>query len=423
MEEKKGMKAVERSAFLTALGILLLFSAAICVTLIAPTFVDKSWTQPSSEYQRQMYEFVDPYVYISNSSTGGDDIQYVYHLKNAYSVLSFSESETVKIVAPRHLQAYINKPGKNHLVLTSKLLLLREPKNTEDFQAAKLAQDLQNKLQNRWKDQFPNWEKEQKSMPHYEILELYAPEQAEVFSLAETDGILENWIDENYEILDKNPQVSYHHAEGVVYVKNPKEYRISPFKLGRREGWQVDPLGKPVLTVAELKSDKLGFLSRKELIQEGERIYAIEGCHYCHTDQTRTLVQDTVLNGSEDFPAPPSSASEYIYQKTTFPGTQRNGPDLSRVAIKRPGRDWHKAHFWSPKTESKGSIMPSFRHFFDFDPRGTSKNPYGVPNYKFEAVYQYLMTKGSRITAPNRSWWTGRDPVKTKEIIEGRKKG
>ena len=66
-----------------------------------------------------------------------------------------------------------------------------------------------------------------------------------------------------------------------------------------------------------------------------------------------------------------------------------------------------------------GLIMPSFRHFFDFDPRGTAKSPVGIPNYRFEAIYQYLMTKGTRITPPTQAWWLGKDPIRTKEIIEG----
>jgi cytochrome c oxidase cbb3-type subunit II len=129
-------------------------------------------------------------------------------------------------------------------------------------------------------------------------------------------------------------------------------------------------------------------------------------------------VQDLVLNGSADYPAPPSSASEYIYQEITFPGTRRIGPDLSRVAVKRPSRDWHKGHFWAPKTASKGSLMPAFQHFFDADPRGVSKTGVGLPNAKFEAMYQYLMTKGTRITPPTQAWWLGKDPIDTKTIIE-----
>jgi cytochrome c oxidase cbb3-type subunit 2 len=211
----------------------------------------------------------------------------------------------------------------------------------------------------------------------------------------------------------------HHKSSGAVYVSNPREYRVKFYKFGSEEGWRYDPRGEPISALNELMGDKLGFVSRKDLVELGESIFAKEGCWYCHTDQTRTLVQDTILNGSESFPAPPSS-NEYIYQKVTFPGTRRIGLDISRVGVKRPSRDWHKSHFWSPKTASVGTIMPAFRHFFDDDPRGTSNNPYRVPNYKFEAVFQYLMTKGTRITPPTQSWWTGRDPIRTIDIIEGR---
>jgi cytochrome c oxidase cbb3-type subunit 2 len=66
--------------------------------------------------------------------------------------------------------------------------------------------------------------------------------------------------------------------------------------------------------------------------------------------------------------------------------------------------------------------MPSFKHFFDYDPRGTAPATVGIPNYQFEAVYQYLMTKGTRITPPTQAWWLGKDPVNTKAIIEGKRK-
>ncbi len=218
----------------------------------------------------------------------------------------------------------------------------------------------------------------------------------------------------------KNNLITAH--SGVVYVSNPREYRVTYFKFANAEGWKYDPEnGKPVLSIEELKHHALGFRSRKELIQFGEHLYAIEGCWYCHTDQTRTLIQDVTLNGSDSYPAPPSSANEYIYQKITFAGTRRIGPDLSRVGVKRPSRDWHQSHFWSPKTASKGSIMPAMQHLFDYDPRGTGERTSRIPNYKFEALFQYLMTKGTRITPPTQAWWLGKDPVMTIEIIEGRK--
>lgn len=412
---------IELSAVITLVGIILLFSTAIVVTLLAPRYVDPSWTSPSSPYQVQMYEVSDPNLYISSASTGGSTLQFLYHLKKHYTLLAFHESNGTRFVAPADIEKYITKYGEDDLKLTSELLLLRKPIKTESFDAEAAADKLAADLTKEWEEAHPNWKEDKISRPSYDILELYKPQGQEAFAVASSEGALENWIDAGqYVILDDQTYQPYHKDPGVIYINNPMEYRILKFVFNDQEGWRYDPKGELIQNFDELKHHPLGFKSRAELIALGEHIYAIEGCWYCHTDQTRTLVQDVVLNGSDTYPAPPSSANEYIYQKITFPGTRRIGPDMSRVGIKRPSRDWHKGHFWSPKTASKGSIMPSFRHFFDDDPRGTSKNVVGIPNYKFEAIYQYLMTKGTRITPPTQAWWIGKDPINTKKIIEGR---
>ncbi|MFV0339204.1 MAG: cbb3-type cytochrome c oxidase subunit II [Parachlamydiaceae bacterium] len=376
---------LDLSAYLTVIGIILLFSGSIIVTLIAPNYVDPTWTMPSSQYQKQMFERSDPHYYISSAGTGGQELHQVHHLKNGETLLAFKETAVLKIKAAPGLENYVTKVDDQTLKLTSKLLLLR-----------KIGSD--------------------KGLPIYE---LYDPKLEEAFSLATSDGILQDWVDSDFRIVEE--KAPFFSDAGAIYVNNPIEFHYSVQNLDGRTRWKYDAEGKSVANLEELKSAPLSFSSRKELIEMGEHIYAIEGCWYCHTDQTRTLVQDLVANGSDSYPAPPSSPNEYIYQKITFPGTKRNGPDLSRVAVKRPSRDWHKAHFWSPMTASKGSIMPSFRHFFDFDPRGTSPLKPGVPNHRFEAVFQYLMTKGSRITAPTEAWWLGKDPIQTLEIIEGKK--
>lgn len=406
----------DKSAVITVVGILLLFSMSIVVVLLAPRYIDPSWTQASSHYQVQMYEVSDPNLYISSGRRG--DLQYVRHLRNGFSLLSFKESENERIVAPDALKRYITGLGENHLKLTSRLLLLRVPQGALSTEAT----SLKKRLQEQWEKDNPDWKEKGLTKTDYEILELYDPNVAEAFSLSDIQGFLENWVEESYTILDDTSQQLYHRDPGVIYVHNPREYRVSMSKTELDKGWRYDPEGEPVKDLAQLTGPSLGFRSKKELITLGEHLYAIEGCWYCHTDQTRTLIQDTVLNGSSSFPAPPSSANEYIYQKISFGGTRRIGPDLSRVGVKRPSRDWHKAHFWSPKTASFGSIMPAFQHFFDFDPRGTRKvAEIGIPNYQFEAMYQYLMTKGTRITAPTHAWWIGKDPIQTLEIIEGRK--
>lgn len=416
MSDKKSfIYKLDKSVVLTVLGVLALFGGAIMATLIAPQMAESSWVDPASPYQKQMYEVADTQLYISNQGTeDARDLQLVYHLQQGHSLLAFEDSKTLHIVAPADLENYITREGDEDLKLTSDLLLLREPTPASDnkaFDGVAAANQMKQALQ----------AKETGSLRlDYQILELYRPEEKEAFSIARTDGVIEDWVDENFTILDPELRQDYHSDPGVIFVSNPVEYKVRTYTFGGTEGWRYDPEGEPIANLEELTGNKYGFLSRKTLIDLGEDIYRIEGCWYCHTDQTRTLIQDCVLNGSENEPAPPSTANEYVYNRVSFPSTRRIGPDMSRVGVKRPSRDWHKAHFWAPKTESPGSLMPRFQHFFDDDPRGTSRSAFGVPNYKFEAIYQYLMTKGTRITAPTEAWWLGRDPVDTKAIIEGR---
>ncbi|MBA3721807.1 MAG: cbb3-type cytochrome c oxidase subunit II [Parachlamydiaceae bacterium] len=413
------MHKVDKSALLTVIGVVLLFATSVSVVLIAPLYVDDTWVSPSSPYQVQMYEVEDPHIYISGSSPSGlgVNLQYIQHIRQDYTLLAFQESESLRIITSPELEKYISRYKEPNLKLTSRLLFLRNPEK----KLKKAAIEYRSKLQDEWKTTHADWEKQGLDKINYQILELYDPEMKEAFSFNASQGLLQNWVDTNFKILD-DPKEVYHRDHGVVYALNPQEYLISPITVGDRQLWQYDPEGKKVSSIEELKQLGMGFLSRKDLISLGEHIYSIEGCWYCHTDQTRTLVQDVVLNGSDSYPAPPSSPNEYIYQKITFPGTRRIGPDISRVGVKRPSRDWHKAHFWAPKTASAGSIMPSFKHFFDNDPRGTGRSSVGIPNYQFEAIYQYLMTKGTRITPPTQAWWLGKDPIRTKEIIEGARK-
>lgn len=424
MSDKKGgffhrmEHKIELSAIITVVGIILLFSTAIIVTLIAPRFIDSTWTEPTTPYQVQMYEVSDPNLYISSSTSS--ERQQVYHIQRDLSLLAFQENNQLRILASKDLEKYVTRLDEKQLKLSSSLLLLRIPKAGSEQH--KQADEIRKTLQTEWEAANPDAEKEGLARPVYEILELYAPEGNSAFALAPSESILENWVDKDFVILDDNAKHPHHEDPGVIYIQNPHEYRTSPYVFNNVKGWQYDPKGQPIKSIEELKNHELGFLSRQELIRTGEHIYAIEGCSYCHSDQTRTLIQDTVLNGSDSFPAPPSSANEYIYQYITFLSTRRIGPDLSRVGVKRPSRDWHMAHFWSPKTASAGSIMPTFRHFFDNDPRGSARQQgIGVPNYQFEAIFQYLMTKGTRITPPTQAWWLGKDPIRTKEVIEGQR--
>ena len=407
----------EKSAIVTFIAIGLLFLSSILATVLAPNMLDPSWTDSSSHYQVQMYEVSDPNVYIARALPGSANLDYVNHIKKDYTLLAFVETDNMRILAPSELERYVTKVGEQELKLTSRVLLLRKPAGSTAVEAEKLRKEVQQK----WETSHPNWKEKDHPRMDYSIMELFDPHSDEAFSLARSEGFLEHFAASNFVLID-GPKQPYHHDPGVIYLENPEEFRIRRVSYGDLKGVKYDPNGEPIKDIAELTSPDIGFICRQKLITMGESIYAAEGCYYCHTDQSRTLIQDCVLNGSESFAAPPSSGNEYIYQDVTFPGTRRIGPDLARVGVKRPSRDWHKAHFWQPKTESPGTIMPSMRHFFDDDPRGQSVNQIGAPNYRFEAIFQYLMTKGTRITPPTQAWWLGKDPLQTTEIIEGRKR-
>ena len=409
---------IERSSARFVLFVLIILAITIGAVVVAPNLVDPSWIQPSSHFQVQMYEVADPNVYIARPSPGKQDLEFVYHLKNDFTLLAFLEDEHMRIVAPPELEPYITRFNDKTIKLSPRLLLLRQPQEGE-FKAQTVAEKLRTNLRTQWTEE--NKDPTQTHAPDYSIHELYAPAETEAFAVGKTEGVLENYMSQNFEIVGNQKQQPYFSDPGVIYISNPEEYRIRFYTFAGLKAYQYDPHGQPIRNLEELVGPDFGFTSRRELIKMGEHIFATEGCWYCHTIQSRTLIQDCVLNGSDSYAAPPSSGNEYIYDTVTFPGTRRIGPDLARVGVKRPSRDWHKAHFWEPRTESPGSIMPSFRHFFDDDPRGVGDPKHiGVPNRQFEAIFQFLMIKGTRITPPTQAWWLGKDPLKTTQIIEGR---
>ncbi len=113
---------------------------------------------------------------------------------------------------------------------------------------------------------------------------------------------------------------------------------------------------------------------------QGRQIYVKEGCWYCHTQQTRTLLADTKRSGWRGQDAPVSTPDEYVYDSPHMFGTKRTGPDLSRVGGKYD-EQWHRTHFRNPRDLVPGSIMPPFPWIANNEP-------------DFQALVAYLQTLG-----------------------------
>ncbi len=108
--------------------------------------------------------------------------------------------------------------------------------------------------------------------------------------------------------------------------------------------------------IAAMSPPDLYALSDSEA--RGRKIYAREGCSYCHTQQIRYTDADIKRFGA------PTLAWEGQFDTPHMWGTRRVGPDLSRSSGTR-NRDWHLAHLFAPRSVVPWSIMPSYNAFFN----------------------------------------------------------
>jgi cytochrome c oxidase cbb3-type subunit 2 len=148
------------------------------------------------------------------------------------------------------------------------------------------------------------------------------------------------------------------------------------------------------------------------LAEHGRKVYQANGCVYCHSQQIRPY--DVSEEHNRGWGSRRTVARDYIHEKTTLLGTMRTGPDLTNIG-KRWGKDGaararHYLHLYAPRSEVKGSIMPSFSFLFDvkeikgeksvealdftgreaWAPQG--ENLQVVPSYDAKALVAYLQS-------------------------------
>jgi len=117
-------------------------------------------------------------------------------------------------------------------------------------------------------------------------------------------------------------------------------------------------------------------VNQSGIAEQGRRIYAREGCVYCHTQQVRDpqIGLDIVRGWGERR----SVARDYLYDSPPFLGSTRLGPDLSNVgsatwrneakdATSPPKRDarWHLLHLYNPTSLVSESNHPPYRYLFE----------------------------------------------------------
>lgn len=96
--------------------------------------------------------------------------------------------------------------------------------------------------------------------------------------------------------------------------------------------------------------------------REGARVFAANGCVYCHSQQVRPAWLSTDIE--KGWGPRQTVARDYLHERPAFLGTMRTGPDLTNIGVRQPSAAWHFQHLYEPATVSPGSIMPAFRYLF-----------------------------------------------------------
>lgn len=110
------------------------------------------------------------------------------------------------------------------------------------------------------------------------------------------------------------------------------------------------------------------------LAHAGERVYAANGCVYCHTQQVRpaTSGADIIRGwGTAKDPEDPKKEitrrtypRDYIWQGETFLGNSREGADFSNLAERFPDAAKLYAYLYDPYLLNPHSSMPEYRFLF-----------------------------------------------------------
>lgn len=99
------------------------------------------------------------------------------------------------------------------------------------------------------------------------------------------------------------------------------------------------------------------------LALEGERVYAANGCVYCHTQQVRPIYQGS--DQDRGWGGRRTVARDYMTRRTAFLGTMRTGPDLTNVGLRLNDAAWHHNHLYAPQSVNQYSIMPSYAYLYE----------------------------------------------------------
>lgn len=126
----------------------------------------------------------------------------------------------------------------------------------------------------------------------------------------------------------------------------------------------------------------------------GFKIYAAEGCAYCHTQMVRPtyagpdMWRDGWGGRDADGLARETRPEDYTGEAFAFLGYQRFGQDLSNVGHRITTREEMHRHLYDPKSFDPDSGMPAYRHLYRVGDDGGF-----IPTEKADALVDYLLSR------------------------------
>jgi cytochrome c oxidase cbb3-type subunit II len=95
---------------------------------------------------------------------------------------------------------------------------------------------------------------------------------------------------------------------------------------------------------------------------QGARVYAANGCFYCHSQYVRNKSEGSDID--RKWGKRRTVARDYMFDRMVFLGTSRLGADLTNAGERQTDPQWFYRILYIPRTVTPESVMPAYRWLF-----------------------------------------------------------
>jgi len=146
---------------------------------------------------------------------------------------------------------------------------------------------------------------------------------------------------------------------------------------------------------------------------QGARVYAANGCFYCHSQYVRDKHEGSDIE--RKWGKRRTVARDYMFDREVFLGTSRLGADLTNAGDRQTDSQWFCRVLYNPRAMTPESVMPAYRWLFRTQEiqgqpsadavklEGTDAPPPGhevVPTAEGRALVDYLLSRKKTYPLP-----------------------